>query len=82
MHWMKLRCLLCYTSECHTAASTLHSECHDGDIQLVGGNSPLEGRLEVCINSAWGTVCNNLFSDHDAAIACDQLGFERTGQYA
>ena len=58
----------------------MYSECQDGAVQLEGGG-PLEGRLELCINSAWGTVCNNLFSNHDAAVACHQLGFQRNGQY-
>ena len=64
----------------HSAPSTPFSECNDGDIQLVGGDTPLKGRLEVCINNAWGTVCNNQFGNHDSATACHQLGFERTGQ--
>ena len=63
------------------APLTPFSECHDGDIQLVGEDNPLEGRLEVCINSAWGTVCDDLFGSHDAATACHQLGFKRIGQY-
>ena len=66
----------------HSAAPfTPFAECHDGDIRLVGEDTPLEGRLEVCINSAWGTVCNNRFGNHDAATACHQLGFERNGQF-
>ena len=32
-----------------------------------------EGRLEVCINNAWGTVCNNQFTKEEARVACLQL---------
>ena len=64
-----------------TDSSTIHSECFNGDIRLAAGSTPLEGRLEMCINSAWGTVCNNLFGKHDAAAACYQLGFKRAGEY-
>ena len=40
----------------------------------------MDGRLEICINNAWGTVCNNLFRVRDAQVACNQLiGFEREG---
>ena len=41
---------------------------------MVNGSSPLEGRLEICINNAWGTVCRESFSSDDARVACRQLG--------
>ena len=35
----------------------------------------VQGRLELCINSAWGTVCQDEFFDaFDAGIVCSQLG--------
>ena len=40
----------------------------------MNGSDPSEGRVEICINSAWGTVCNNLFSKADAQVVCTQLG--------
>ena len=60
--------------------STSFSNCNTGDIRLVNGSSPLEGRLEVCINNAWGTVCHDSFSKDDAEVACRQLG-NITGTY-
>ena len=42
----------------------------------------MDGRLEICINNAWGTVCNNSFRGVDTQVACDQLvGFEREGKF-
>ena len=40
----------------------------------MNGSDPSEGRVEICINNAWGTVCNNLFSTADAQVVCTQLG--------
>ena len=57
------------------------ADCSDGDLRLVGGANASEGRLEICINRAWGTVCDNFFDDVDASVACDQLeGFQRDGE--
>ena len=62
-------------------AATLVANCTEGDLRLVGGADASEGRLEVCINRAWGTVCDELFDDVAASVACDQLeGFQRDGE--
>ena len=54
---------------------TLIIACTDGGIRLAGGNQPNEGRVEVCLNSRWGTVCDDAWETVDASVACRQLGF-------
>ena len=53
--------------------------CSTGGVRLVGGDTELEGRVEICINDAWGTVCDATFSVDEAAIICNQIGLPYNG---
>ena len=48
--------------------------CNNTAIRLVGGRNDMEGRVEVCFQRQWGTVCNNSWNTKDAVVACRQLG--------
>ena len=49
--------------------------CGYGDMRLVGGETEAEGRVEMCINGRWGTMCDNEWSDRHTAVVCRYLGF-------
>ena len=65
-----------YTSYPHGTdlTSTNAANCSDGDIRLAQGPNVREGRVEICLNNAWGTVCaqNVMFSPASAQVVCQQ----------
>ena len=63
------------------AGEPVVSDCMDGELRLVGGATVLEGRVEVCMNHAWGGICDYSWSSTDASVVCNQLGFQRAGKY-
>ena len=51
-----------------------YSNCTDGEMRLMGGTNEYEGRVEVCVNNAWGTVCSGSWSSTDAKVVCRSIG--------
>ena len=49
----------------------------DGDLRLVNGAVPNEGRLEMYVDDQWGTFCDDYWTDDEADVACRQLGYEQ-----
>lgn len=61
-------------SKCVSEPFTSAGNCSYGDVRLVNGSSPLEGRVEICINNAWGSVCTHTISEDDVQVICRQVG--------
>ena len=57
--------------------------CQNGDVRLAGRTSSIyEGRVELCFNEQWGTVCDDFWGDNDATVVCRQLGYITDGAQA
>ena len=53
--------------------------CVTGQLRLAGGNIENEGRVEICMNNQWGTVCLESWGSADATVVCRQLGYSTQG---
>ena len=56
----------------------------DGEVRLSNGTQLVQGRLlngrvEVCMNGRWGSVCDDHWDAVDAGVVCEQQGFLREG---
>ena len=60
----------------HSVSSCLH-----GTVQLVGGVTSYGGRLQICNNGRWATVCYNNFGSVSASVICKQLLGENTSKF-
>ena len=54
--------------------------CYDGELRLRGGYDVNQGRVEICFDGVWGTVCDDVGWDDggrtNAQVVCEQLGLE------
>ena len=59
----------------HGAASA----CIDGDLRLENGRNEFEGRVEMCEEGEWKTVCDKEWGKEEAKVVCRQLRYTDAG---
>ena len=50
-----------------------------GAVRLTHSNIDSLGRLEVCYDGYWGSVCDDSANVSIAAVVCRQLGYDENG---
>ena len=73
-----VNCNCCIFHFCYSP-SDLDSCSTNGDVRLVNGSNDHEGRVEVCYNNRYSTVCDDFWDELDATVICRQLGYDYTG---
>jgi len=64
---------------CQSLPATTQPECLSGDLRLVGGERETEGRVEICVEGFWGSVCDNGWGTEETFVVCKQLGMKTSG---
>ena len=54
-------------------------KCDSGIIRLGGSGTESSGRVEVCIDSVWTSLCDQNWDLKDAQVACRDLGYSPFG---
>ncbi len=53
-------------------------DCTNGQVRLMNGSEPSEGqregRVEICYQNTYGSVCDDFFNESAAAVVCNRTG--------
>ena len=50
------------------------------DSTYYGKDGLRVGRVEICVNGSYGTLCDYLWDNNDASVVCGQVGYSIYGK--
>ena len=53
--------------------------CIDGTVRLRGSSVEYGGRVEICVETIWTSICNQRWNFNDAKVVCRELGYSSYG---
>lgn len=56
------------------------TECEHGDVRLVDGQKMSKGRVEICADGHWASICNTNWGLVETEIVCKQRGLPVSGE--
>lgn len=68
--------MIMLTSFLAFVADSVESNCTDFEVRL---DPPSGGKVLICLNGVWGTVCSGGLQNQAASIVCEQSGYSRRG---
>ena len=48
-------------------------QCTNGDVRLVGGATPLQGWVELCVTNVRGRLCDPTWTINEITVMCNKL---------
>lgn len=74
-------CVIYEDASVQCLPSNITDNCTAGSVRLVNGQSTSEGRVELCYEGQWGSICSSSWDNNDAKVICRQLNYTTVGQY-
>ena len=68
-----------FVESVNSFSAPVAANCTTGALHLAAGTAANEGRVEICYDNQWGTVCDDSWSNIDARVVCRQLGYSPIG---
>ena len=53
--------------------------CTEGTVRLSGSSKTFLGRVEICLDLTWTTICDEHWDFKDAQVVCRELGYSPYG---